>query len=209
MPRLLPLLTVVALACGPRPYVQPRPDEPHAILKIRHVVHARGGPIYATRTMLGDNAIDERALQPEQRGADIVHLRVRPEQAVMLIQGRSYHHEQRQVQRSRQVPETYSCPQQDCTPSYSPGGYSSSTCRTVYRTCTRYRTEYYWVTETVEVNDDQCARRFALAPQQGHVYLVQFNYIGANECTAQCFEQLPSATGAFELAPCPVPRPPE
>ncbi len=190
-------------ACRPPAYVQPRPDEPHAILKIRHVVHAKRGPFYGAGTMLGEFSIDERTLETQDTSGTF-HVRVRPEVAQFQVHGHSYHYEMQRQMRTRQVPEYYSCPQQQCT-----GGYGTSrSCYTSYRQCTRYRSETYYQNVQVQVTDDACGRAFQLAPVAGHMYLVQFDYYSDGECAVRCMEQLPGGSGEFQLAPCPVPPAP-
>ena len=196
---LIPAASLAALAVGCRPpaYVQPEADEPHAVLKIRHVVHAKRGPGYASITRLGEFSIDERALDPELAEGATVHLRVRPEAAELGVSGASFHTEMRSVQKWRSVSESYSCPQQQC--SYGPRG---STCQTVYNTCTRTRQESYYVTEAVRVTDDECGRTTSFSPRVGANYLLQFDYLGEGDCKLACFEQRPRPDGQFQLVPC-------
>lgn len=209
MPRLLSILIValVLAACRPPAYVQPTETEPHALLKIRHVVHAQRGPIYGSSIRLGEFAIDERTIDPAQTNGGMVHVRIRPEYGDFGIFGTSYHYEMRTVTRYRTVQESYSCSQQEC----STTGYGSSarqSCRSVTRQCTRSRQESYQATESVVVTDDACGQRIAIAPRIGAVYLVQFDYLGENECRLSCFEQTPSPDGQFTLTPCPAVIPP-
>jgi hypothetical protein len=193
------LLLLSFVACGPKPYVQPAENEPHALLEMRHVVHAHRGPMYGASTTLKGEVIDEHTLATAQHDLDTNAwtMRIRPEIATYAVGGHSYHMEQKQVQESRQVPETYSCPQQQCT--Y--GGYPTPTtqCTTVYNTCTRYHTEYYTVTRTVAVDDDACMRAVTFAPIVGRSYVIQFDYLGGSACEARCFEK--SSTG---LVTCPI-----
>jgi hypothetical protein len=193
----LALVVIGATACGPRAYVQPALNEPHALLEMRHVVHAHRGPMYGASTSLGKEVIDERTLATAQHDLDTNAwtMRIRPEVATYAVGGHSYHMEQRQVQRTRQVPETYSCPQQQCTYQYPNG----TQCSTVYNTCTRYRSESYTETQTVAVDDDACARSVTFAPIASRSYVIQFDYLGGNQCNARCFEK--TASG---LATCPI-----
>ena len=103
------------------------------------------------------------------------------------------------VQKSRQIPESYPCPTQQCNYSSMSGG---TQCQTVYNTCTRYRTEYYSEQQTVAVDDDSCARRVTFAPNVGHTYLIQFDYLGGGSCEAIYFEELTTA----QLVTCQVPK---
>lgn len=166
------------------------------------------GQYYGSQTLLAGDAIDARALDPGQAEASTVHLRVRPEPGVFSVVGYSFHYEMQPQRRSRQVQERYSCMQQECTTSYSSsryGGGSQRTCRSVSSSCTRSRTEYYTVMVQVEVTDDSCRAAVPLAPGLGDMYLVQFDYLGENQCRLQCFLQTPQADGGFQLSPCPRP----
>lgn len=204
MPRFLPVLTVALLfvalaACRPPAYVQPTPNDPHAILKIRHIVHARGGTSYGSRVGIGEFSVDERTLENPTGDGSLIHLRVWPEPELYSVYGYSFHMEMRMVTRHRTEQQSYSCPQQQCS-----GGYGSSprTCRTVYRTCTRSRQVPYQRLESVPVTDDQCTGTFPLHPVPGATYLLQFDYLGENQCRLSCFEQHPDGQGGFALAPC-------
>jgi len=195
-------LVLVACGCGPRPYVQPAENEPHALLEMRHVVHQHRGPMYGASTTLKGEVIDEHTLATAQHDLDTNAwtMRIRPEIATYAVGGHSYHMEQRQVRESRQVPETYSCPQQQCT--YTP----TTNCTTVYNTCTRYHTEYYTVTRTVPVDDDACMRSVTFAPIVGRSYVIQFDYLGGNACEARCFEKSANGLTTCPIAPVSVAR---
>ncbi len=218
MPRFLPLLTGAALltgslgvllltsACRPPAYRPPAEHEPHALLKVRHVVHRQGGPQYGSHVTLDGHGIDERtipSLEEGRSGSHTFHLRVRPEVAPLVIGGVSFHTEQRMVTRYRTVTETYTCYREQCT-----GFGANRSCRQVPSTCTRNKQEPYQAWETVRVADDECETGLQFAPRAGSTYLVQFDYVGENECRASCFEQVPQPYGEFEMRPCPVPPPP-
>ncbi|MEM1417322.1 MAG: hypothetical protein AAGH15_20660 [Myxococcota bacterium] len=209
MPRFLPLLTLLgAAACMPPAYQPPSETEPHAILKVRHVVHRRAGPNYASDVRLGEFAIDERTIDSLAIGgtdspSHTFYLRVRPDAAPLRIGGNSSHQEQRMVTRYRTVTESYTCTEYSCT------GYGNNrTCANRTRTCTRTKQEPYQALEWVTVVDDACEATMSFAPHVGGTYLVQFDYVGENECRLSCFEQRPRLGGEFEMVPCPVPPPP-
>lgn len=206
MPRLLSLLILVGVvlaSCRPPAYVQPTELEPHAILKIRHIVHARGGPLYSSAIRIGRFSVDERTLDDPQSESSTIHLRIRPGTDTFGVEGTSFHMERRMVTRYRTQYETYSCPRQSCS------GYGSSQrCYSTYSTCTRSRQVPYTDWVTVPVTDDRCYRVVAFAPRVGGTYMVQFDYLGENQCELACFEQIPTPDGAFSLAPCPLPPAP-
>lgn len=200
MPRLLPLLILtlfVGTACRPAAYVQPLLTEPHAILKIRHIVHARRGPMYASAIRIGEFSVDERTLEDVQSDAAIIHLRIHPTPDAFSVRGESYHMESRLVTRYRTEQQSYSCPQQQCS------GYGTSrSCHTVYSTCTRSHQVPYTAHEMVPVVDDACGDTFPFAPRVGSSYLLQFDYLGENQCRLTCFEQVLDGVGGFVLSPC-------
>lgn len=203
MSRRLPVLTfgtaVLGLAsCLPPAYVQPRVDEPHAILKVRHNVHAHQGPIYRSSVRIGSDVVDGRTRSAILEDAHTFHLRVRPNLATYSVGGVSFHTEMRSVTRQRSVQESYSCSHYQCS------GYGASQrCGSVSQTCYRTRYENYTVMESVEVIDDACSRAVRFAPRVGSTYLVQFDYLGENECTLKCLEQVSTDGGEFDLVPCP------
>lgn len=199
MSRILFALTLVPIAAGCRPaaYVQPEEAAPHAILKVRHVVHQKGGREYGSTIRIGEYSVDERTLDPGQEESATVHLRVRPEVASFAIRGASFHRELRTVQRTRSVREPYTCYQQKC--SYAPKG---TKCEQVTATCYRSREEHYSATELVTVTDDACGRETSFRPAVGGVYLLQFDYLGQNECTLGCLRQEPRRDGEFDMVPC-------
>ena len=86
--RRLAILAVVC-ACGPRPYVQPAVNEPHALLEMRHVVHAHRGPMYGASTTLKGEVIDEHTLATAQHDLDTNAwtMRIRPEIATYAVGG--------------------------------------------------------------------------------------------------------------------------
>ncbi len=205
MPRLLPLLSLALLlgACRAPAYVQPSPTQPHALLKVRHIVHARRGMHYGSAVNIGRFSVDERTLESvptesTESGSETIHLRIHPTPDVYAVRGFSFHYEQRMVSRTRTVQEPYSCTERQCS------GYGTSQrCSTMYRTCYRSRTEHYSEMATVAVTDDACGRTFPLAPRHGAVYLMQFDYLGENDCRLTCFEQVSQLDGTFRLEACP------
>ena len=198
MPRFLPLLTLAALAvsCRPPAYRPPAPDEPHVVLKVRHVVHRHRGPQYESVVRLGEWAIDERTV-PTTNESGAFHLRIRPERAALRIGGASYHYERRPVTRYRSEQETYSCSEYQCT-----GFGTSRQCGTRMTTCTRTRQRAYTVWEDTQVIDDSCGASLWIDPRPGATYLVQFDYVGENECSIHCFEQRSTLNGEFRMLPC-------
>lgn len=197
-------ILLIEAGCMPPRYVEPGPNEPHAILKVRQVVHQIRGERYASDVMLGKYLIASHGLDANFGEASTFHVRIRPKNSKLSVSGESYHYETRTVTKSRNVQESYSCSQYSCS------GYGSSRhCGTTYSTCYRSKTEYYTTTEEVKVVDDSCSGDVSLLPRKDGVYLLQFNYLGENECTLKCFEQTPSPSGEngeFDLAPCPPPE---
>jgi hypothetical protein len=195
-----------ALGCFTPRYGSPAATEPHAIVKIRRVYEESAGSELADvvridgRVALRESAARQRAESPRTSSV-LVH----PRPAQLEIRSEFYHREMRSVSESYQVPETYTA-----TESYSCGsGSSSRTCtRSVSRT--RHRTEHRTVMRNVTVVDAACSDGFALSPQIGHIYLVDFTYRSPADCAATCVEQAEiHPDGSFRSVPCPRPTDPE
>lgn len=200
MPRKLSLLMLAGLtACAlpPPAYSPPRQDQPHATLKIRHIVHERKGPSYRYAVRIGAFAVDSRVVGETAEGQTI-HLLVHPKTDRFFVAGTSFHMEMRAVNKSRQKSETYSCSQYRCS------GYGASRrCGSESSTCTRSVTEHYTAMENTEIKDDACSRALSFTPKAGATYVLQFDYLGENECKMQRMEQLAAKDdGEFELVPC-------
>jgi hypothetical protein len=67
-------------------------------------------------------------------------------------------------------------------------------------------TQTVWVSE--DFTDAACARAIEQAPQDGAVYLLQFDFYAADRCTLACFRQWPQADGSFQNGPCEAPPAP-
>jgi hypothetical protein len=123
------------------------------------------------------------------------------------VRSEFFHTETRQVHESYQEPHTYyESESYDCSSGF---GTNKS-----YRTCTRsvsrtrYETRWRWVTRAVQVTDGSCASALRFAPQNQHVYLLQYTYSAPGVCALTCFEQIGAADGSFRNQGCPA-APPE
>lgn len=190
MRTLLPALIIVLMAgCTPPAYVQPKPSEPHAILKIRSTIHRkyRGG--LGRSITLGEYAIDPRVYGAEQGGdARTVHIRIRPEPNWLTAYADFSYMDSRTVSRMRTVTESTPC---GSSPTGTP------------QTCTHTRTEHRTETEHYTVTTASCQDRTYLKPRAGGVYLVQYDFYADADCRLTCFEQLPRPDGTFQLVACP------
>lgn len=205
--RLLVMALIgAALGCFTPRYGPPTATEPHAIVKIRRVYEESAGSELADVVRIdGRVALRESAARQRAATARTSSVLVHPRPAQLEIRSEFYHHEMRSVSESYQVPETYTTSE-----SYSCGyGSSARTCtRSVSHT--RYRTAHRTVTRNVTVVDAACSDGFALSPQAGHIYLVDFTYRSPADCAATCIEQAEiHPDGTFRSVACPRPTDPE
>ena len=196
MHALLPALLILATATGcVRRYSEPAPNEPHALVRIRVVHHTVGGPQLEETVRLNGYAID---MPPVPATAPATWaVRVRPEATTWRFGTTFFHIQHRQVLRThtRQVP---------C--GTTTGGYGRST-----YTQTRYcsQTEQRWETVAERIVDAACDASSMHLPQVGGAYILQYDYYGHGQCTAQCLRQIPAPDGvSFRLMPCGASEPP-
>jgi hypothetical protein len=190
MRTLVPALILAGMvACTPPAYVQPKPSEPHAIVKIRSTIHHRYRSNLSQELFLGEWSIDPRVYGATQGAdADTVHVRVRPEPSWFTARTVFSHMAWRTVTRPHTVTESVPC-----------GTSATGT----PQTCTRSRTEHRTETEHYTVVDASCEDSTFLRPNAGAVYLIQYDFYGNADCRTTCFEQLPTPDGRFQLVGCP------
>jgi len=193
---LLPVVLILVLGAGcVHRYTEPAPTEPHALVRIRVVHHTLGGPQLDETVRLNGYAID---MPPGSAATPSTWaLRVRPEATTWRFGTTFFHVEHRQMMRTytRQVP---------C--GTTTGGYGTSR-----YTQTRYcsQTEQRWETVAVRVVDAACEASALQRPQVGGAYILQYDYYGNGQCTAQCLRQIPAPDGiSFRLMPCGAGEPP-
>jgi hypothetical protein len=199
MQRLLSVIALVALGGCARAYVQPTPNEPHAVLKFRLVHHDVPGPNLGMELRLGEHVLGRERIAA-RRGTPLspsttAH-RVRPELAQIEIRTAFTHQVSRPA--TRQVSERYACGTQTT-------GFGTNQ-RSTTRYCTRNRTEHYQRVDTVV--DGACRVGGAFLPQVGQTYIVQYDYYAHERCTAQVFQQLARPDGSFHLVPVAEATPP-
>jgi len=201
MKRVCGLVALVCLlpgACVP-PYEPPRSDQPNAIIKLRRTYETTAGSSLSEAVDIDDHsALRESAnsaiAKAPRTGAILAH----PIPGTFLVRSDFFHNEVRTVQESYQEPHT----------SYQTESYScgSATCsRSVSHTT--YETRWRTVTKTVQVSDGACSRALRFAPQDGHVYLLQYTYQAPAVCSLSCFEQIQNSDATFHDQLCP-PAPP-
>ncbi len=197
------LILAIALVGCVRRFEEPRPDEPHAIVKVRVVHHAQPGPSHVQAVRWSGYEIALRPLTASASGPAIETmraLRMRSELGEWSFQTRYFHTVTRTQMETQYRSESYSCGTET-------GGYGQSR-YTRTRTCTRQVPHQVLVTRTVEVTDGQCRSESVHRPLVNGVYLMQFDYFGDDRCTLQCFRQLPATAGGFTLIPCGSGEPP-
>lgn len=199
---LVALACLLWSACVP-PYEPPRSDQPHAIIKLRRTYETTAGASLAEAVDIDEHSalredVHSAVAMAPRTAAILAH----PIPSNFVVRSDFFHNELRTVQESYQEPHTtYG------TESYSCGSTTS------YRTCSRsvshtsYETRWRTVTKTVQVSDGECSQGVRFAPQDRHVYLLQYTYQAPSVCTLSCFEQIQNSDGTFRDEHCP-PAPP-
>ncbi len=206
MSRVLPALialSLLSLSACVRRFEEARPDEPHAIVKVRIVHHARPGPQLDQSVRWSGYDVRVEELVPTPGGPSRETLRVirmRPELGEWRFAARYFHTVTRRQMETRYRSESYSCGTETA-------GYGTSTYQRT-RTCTRQVPYQEWVTHTDHITDGGCTSASTHRPLAYGIYLMQFDYYGDDRCTLQCFRQIPAADGTFTLLPCGAGEPP-
>jgi len=203
-PRILAIVTVASLtACMP-PYRPPSADQPHAVLKLRRSYDQVAGAALSESVDVDEHdALRTSTYANVASAARTDSILVHPVPATFSFSSDFFHTEQQMVHESYQeahttyVTETYGCT----------SGFGTNQ---TYSTCTRtvphtsYETKYRDVLRTVQVSDGSCSVALRFAPQDGHIYLLQYTYHRASICDLSCFEQIPGEGGTFQNRPCPA-----
>ncbi len=170
-----------------RHYREPAVDEPHAMVRVRVVRHAWAGPMIDEVVELGPDRITMPRAGPQP---SVQAIRVRPGPAEWRFSTTFFHTEQRT--RLENYRESYPCG--------SHTSYSNGTSHTQTRTCYRNRTRT--VVYQARVPDATCQARVQHDAVVGDAYLIQYDFMGHGQCTAQCLQQLPQPDGQFRLVRC-------
>lgn len=168
------LLGACAVACV-HPYEQPSVSSPHAVVKVRLAYHDQPGPQLSERVRLNDFDILMPPDETRRATPATEAVRVRPEPAVWSISSNFYH--------------TYT------TTTYQSSSYTCGT-----STCTRMVP----VTTTHTVTDGACSQSLAFMPKVGDMYVLQYDFLGADQCTLVCMRQVFTGNDQFTSEPCPI-----
>jgi hypothetical protein len=194
---------LLATACVP-PYEPPTANQPHAVIKVRRTYDQAAGTGLSEAVDIDEHsALRESAHAMVARAPRTDALLAHPVPGTFVVRSSFFHHEMRTVTESYQEPHT----------TYSMESYSCGT-GSSYHSCTRsvsrteYTTKFRTVTKQVEVSDGSCSRGIRFAPQDRHVYLLQYSYQAPSVCSLSCYEQLQGSDGTFNNLPCPA-APPE
>ncbi len=188
------LLGLTVTGCVRR-YVEPGIDQPHALVKIRTVHHARSGPQLDLAVRISSEGTEYGIEMPADDSLRIV--RVRPLPAGYRVVSSFFH----EVMEMRTV---YESEQYQCGTTTSGSGTSTYT-NPQY--CTRQVPRQRM--QSVRYSDGECeATAFQVEPLDGAVYLVQYDYFGPGVCSMSCMRQLDTGGGTFQLLPCSVGEPP-
>ncbi|MDX2020037.1 MAG: hypothetical protein SF187_07330 [Deltaproteobacteria bacterium] len=200
-------------SCVPAAYTIPRPDQPHAIVKMRRVYHGASGETLSETAGIDGHPLFAQARPSSQAAPDTAVMRVHPVAADWQWSSVFWHVEMRWVQEaytvytSRLVSETnYRSESYSCG-SYSSRGYASSTCyRSVpYTTMVTKQvpeTHYRTVQRPVSVTDADCPRAFSFHPTVNAVYLLEYSYMGPGVCSIACLIQSSDSVGEAQNHPC-------
>jgi hypothetical protein len=202
-----PVLALALTHCVPR-YEPPTADQPHAVLKLRRTYEEVAGSVLSEAVEIEDHVALHAGVAAElARAPRTDALLAHPIPQTFEVLSEFSHHETRQVYESYQEPHTsYETESYDC----SSGFGTSKTFRTCTRSVprTRYETKWRWVTRTIQVSDGACSAALRFAPENRHVYLLQYTYSAPSVCALSCFEQIGAPDGTFRDQSCPA-APPE
>lgn len=196
-------LWLVSLGACVRRFEEARPDEPHAIVKVRIVHHAQPGPQLAQSVRWSgyDVRVAEPAPSPSGPARETLRVvRMRPELGEWSFSTEYFHTVTRTRMETRYRSESYSCGTETA-------GFGRNTYQRT-RTCTRQVPYQQLVTHTDRITDGGCTSGSTHRPLAYGIYLMQFDYYGEDRCTLQCFRQIPAADGTFTLLPCGAGEPP-
>lgn len=190
---------LLATACVP-PYEPPSANQPHAVIKLRRTYDQAGGTHLREAVDVDEHAaLREGTHAAVGRAPRTSSILAHPGPATFLVSSNFFHRETRLVTESYREPHTTYRMQ-----SYNCGSGTS------YRTCTRsvshteYTTKYRTVTKQVQVSDGSCDSAIRFAPQDQHVYLLQYSYQAPSVCSLACYEQVQGPGGTFKNLPCPA-----
>lgn len=190
--RWVPLL--ILLSTTGCPYTFPKPNEPHAIVKIRRTYHQTRGEELREVALIDHHIALRREVYSRQASVPVTDaIRVHPRAAEWQWSGTFFHVEIRRVEERYTAIESCTKRENRLQPD---GTYRFET---VITTC--YVEKTRWVNKREEVRDGNCVHRFTLAPLVGHLYLLQLSYMGGNICNLVCLEQI-RAGAALQLMPC-------
>lgn len=200
-------ISLALVGCIPS-YKPPTADQPHAVVKLRRSYEQQVGAALNEAVDIENHSalrdtVPARVASAPRTDAILAH----PLPQTFEVRSEFFHTESRQVYESYQEPHThYETESYDC-------GSSFGATKT-YRTCTRsvprtrYETRWHYVTKTVSVTDGACSSALRFAPQNRHVYLLQYTYAASGVCSLSCFEQIDAPEGGFRNQACPA-APPE
>lgn len=193
-------------------YEFPGPDQPHALVKIRRVYHMVSGTTLDEVVTVNGYQVTQRQVASALASPAHQVQRVHPEPGQWQVAAAFHHSEMRSFQERY----TENIPRQEMehrmeSESYSCGSsYGSSAPRTCTRMVSRSRlvtkyrqeTKYRWVIKPVRVEDGACAAAFSYTPRPNEIYLLQFTFVAAGNCSLTCKRQTRDPAGREQLLPC-------
>lgn len=199
-PVLSALIALLSLSACVRRFEEPRPDEPHAVVKVRIVHHAQPGPRLAQVVRWNEHEVALRPPTGYVPAESLRAIRVRPEPARWSFGATYFHTVTRTEWRTDFRTERYACGTERS------GSGRFSTTRTRY--CSRQVPQRRLVTVTDRIVDGACQGAVLHQPIAGAMYVVQYDYFGGDRCTVQCLRQVGATDGTFRFVPCGAGEPP-
>ena len=208
---LTQVLVVTLIFAGCMPYRWPRPDEPHAVVKLRRVLHRSPGDERLITAYIGINErslwrTGERSDEP-RRATDSA--RIYPGPNRIRLSATFTHEESEWVEEVYQVPrvETRYETVEEHYPTVC-GARDIPPCTRTVQKSRQVRREYTeertrTVQRTKTVTDDICSATAEAVFEAGGVYLLQYTYAGYDSCSLICLQHQP-ASGETEAryTPC-------
>lgn len=189
------MLSLVLSGCVRR-FEEARRDEPHAVVKVRVVHHATPGPLLAEGVRWNEYAVAVPGARHAGSHGALRALRVRPEPSRWAFDTTYYHELRRMEYRTDFRTEQYPC-------GSDTSGYGVRT-----RYCSRQVPYQRLVTVVDRIVDGACSGAVVHRPIAGAMYVVQYDYFGADRCTVQCLRQVGATDGTFRFLPCGAGEPP-
>lgn len=195
--RLSVLSLLLSSLAGCLPYLQPRPDEPHALVKVRVAYHESYGSGLQHAVYLNALSVSVPLPKGSVETPYTTSLRVAPGRASWRFTAAFHHEERRMSQRLTPLPGPVSCSRPPTS-----AGADSPLHGPLAASCTSQPAATQTEFTTHSVVDADCTATTEHEARAGEVYLLQYDFYGDEQCSLRCYEQREADGGEFELLPC-------